>query len=95
MARTRASAHGAERHRDEDHIGALHGPGRIGIETVDDTQVNRALQMRRIAAAADDLVHLTGSPQGAGQRTADQADTDDTKPPDHAESTFASASRQR
>ncbi len=86
--------HRTQRHRDQHHVGTLDGARKIGLIAVDHAEVDGLLQVFRAASGADDLPDLPGRAQGARQRTADQADTDDAQPLDH-DSTFSSAARKR
>ncbi len=86
--------HGAERHGHQHHVGTLHGTRQVGVIAVDDAEFDSLLQVFGIASGADYLITVAGCTQGARQRTANQAGTDDAQAPDHA-STLASAARKR
>ena len=64
------------RHRHDDHVSATHGGRERYLGTIDDTEVHRSLQLAQAAPETHHIAHMSALAQGARQRTADKADTD-------------------
>jgi len=75
---------GAERRADHDQIGADRCRGRIGLDCVDESEPQRRLARGGRAGAAGDGFRQPLSPHDAGERGADQTETDQRNAIEHA-----------